>query len=153
MKLSEGGSADSEGETVTVKSIVGDTPRVQLAELTLCDPTLATARTLADKLSEGYHWEEGLLFRSRLDEWGDNYKQLCLSKVHRSKCLLLVHEKFGHQGRNKMTIHLKKLSLTSDVARHCLSCDVCLKHTNKSENVCPMQQREVVTIPSERVCV
>ena len=34
-------------------SIVCDTPRVKLAELTLEDPTLATARALADKMSEG----------------------------------------------------------------------------------------------------
>ena len=53
-----------------------DTPRVKLSELTLEDPTLATPRALAEKVSEGYHWEVGLVFHSRLDEWGCNYKRL-----------------------------------------------------------------------------
>ena len=89
----KGDSADSEGEQVTVASIVSNTPRVQLAEFTLADPTLARARALADKKSEGYEWEEGLVFRSRLDEWGSNYRQLCLPQRHRQKCLELAHER------------------------------------------------------------
>ena len=154
----QGGSADTAVEdSVTIDSIVSDMPIVKLAQLTRADPTLATARALADSESEGYHWKNELLFRSRLDEWGTNYDQLCVPKEHREKCLILSHEKFGHPGRNKMTGHLKKLfywpSLTSDVARHCRSCDTCQKHTKQSPKVLPMQEREVVTVPSERVCV
>ena len=56
-----------------------------------------------------------------------------------------------------MTGHLRKLfycpSLTSDVAKHCRSCDTCPKFTKRSPNVLPMQEREVVTVPSEKVCV
>ena len=154
----QGGSADTAVEdSVTIDSIVSDMPRVKLAQLTRADPTLATARALADSESEGYHWKNELLFRSRLDEWGTNYDQLCVPKEHREKCLILSHEKFGHPGRNKMTGHLRKLfcwpSLTSDVARHCRSCDTYQKHTKQSPKVLPMQEREVVTVPSERVCV
>jgi len=69
----QGGSADTGmTDTITVESITSDTPRVKLAQLTVTDPTLKTARVLADKEAEGYHWEDDLLFRSRLDEWGVN---------------------------------------------------------------------------------
>ena len=156
--VAQEGSADSGiVNVVTVDSIVSDVPRVKLAELTRVDPTLVTARSLADKQAEGYHWEDDLLFRGRLDEWGVNFKQLCLPKQYRPKCLRLSHEKFGHLGRNKMIGHIRKLfywpSLTSDVANHCKSCDVCQRHAKQSPKVLPMQEREVVTIPSERVCV
>ena len=144
-------------DTVTVESIVSDVPRVKLSELTKTDTTLAIARALADKEAEGYHWENSLLFRSRLDEWGTNYDQLCLPKDYRDKCLTLSHEKFGHLGRNKMTAHLRKLfywpSLTSDVGKHCRSCDTCQKYAKYAPKVLPMQEREVVTVPSERICV
>ena len=119
----QGVSADIwEVDTITVDSIVSDTPRVKLAQLIVADPTLNTARLLADKQAEGYHWEDSLLFRSTLDECGVNYKQLCLPNLYRSKCLELCHEKFGHLGRNKMMSHQKKLfywpSISIDVATH-----------------------------------
>ena len=130
----QGGSADTGvEESVTVETIVSDMPRVKLAQLTKDDPTLAVGRNLEDTQSEGYHRKEGLLFRNSLDEWGANYDQLCLPTEKRQNCLVLAHEQFGHQGRNKMTGHLRKLfywpSLTSDVARHCRSCDTCQKFT------------------------
>ena len=155
----QGGSADTGIEdSVTINTIVTDMPRVKLAQLTKADPTLETARALADRESEGYHWKvTTLLFRNRLDEWGENYDQLCVPNEHREKCLILSHEQFGHPGRNKMTGHLRKLfywcSLTSDVAKHCRSCDTCQNFTKQSPKVLPMQEREVVTVPSERVCV
>ena len=86
-----------------------------------------------------------------------NYNPSCLPIEHRQKCLVLAHEEFGHPGRNKMTGHLRKLfyglSLTSDIAKHCRSCDICQKFTKQEPKVLPMQEREVVTVPSERVCV
>ena len=39
------------------------------------------------------------------------------------------------------------------MAKHCRSCDTCQKFTKQSPKVLPMQEREVVTVPSERVCV
>ena len=43
-----------------------------LATATSKDSSLATARTLANQITEGYHWLEGLLFRTRLNTLGDN---------------------------------------------------------------------------------
>jgi len=64
----QGGSADTGIiDTITVESITSDTPRVKLAQLTVTDPTLKTARVLADKKAEGYHWEDDFLFRSCLE--------------------------------------------------------------------------------------
>ena len=108
-------------------------------------------------LSDGYHWREGLLFRSRLDVLGENMGQLCLPKEYRESCLKLAHESFDHPGRNKMVDHIRKYfywpSLTSDIAQHCRSCETCQKQSKHQPKVLPMQQREVVTVPSERVCI
>ena len=145
------------GGEVTVDTIMTNAPRDKLAKCTVSDPSLAIIRTLADKETECYVWKEGLVFRHRLDEWGQNYKQLCLPQQYRLRCLTLAHEKFGHRGRNKIIKDSRRLfhwpSLTSDVAKHCRSCDTCQRHTKSQQRVHPMQEREVVTVPSERVCI
>ena len=70
----QGGSADKGEEELTFQSIVSREIRVKLALATKEDKILASARTLADEVSEGYHWTQGLLFRTRLDLLGDNIK-------------------------------------------------------------------------------
>ena len=110
----QGGSADTgEEETVSVETIVAKEPRIEIhvARLTKEDPTLATARTLADTLSEGYHWRQGLLFRNRLDMMGENIEQLCLPKHYRDRCLTLGHEHFGHSGRTKCVTTSESISI------------------------------------------
>ena len=81
------GSGDTghEGD-ICVKDIVTSEPRDELAEATKSDTTLATARALADDTGEGYHWVEGLLFRTTLDTLGDMVEQLCLP-TYRNRCL------------------------------------------------------------------
>ena len=120
-------------------------------------PSLAIIRTLADKETEGYFWKEGLVFRHRLDEWGQKYKQLCLPQQYRLGYLTLAHKIFGHRGRNKMIKEIRRVfhwsSLTSDVAKHYRFCDTCQRHTTSRQRVHPMQETEVVTVPSERICI
>ena len=152
------GSGDTghEGD-ICVKDIVTSEPRDKLAEATKSDTTLATARALADDTAEGYHWVEGLLFRTRLDTLGDTVEQLCLPTSYRNRCLTLTHESFGHAGRNKMGQHIKRFfywpSITADAARHIKSCEVCQKKDKTLPRQMMMQTREVVTVPSERVAV
>ena len=43
--------------------------------------------------------------------------------------------------------------MTSDVARHCKSCEVCQKHDKQTPRCMLMQKRETVTVPSECVCI
>jgi len=56
-----------------------------------------------------------------------------------------------------MTGHLRKLfywlSLTSNVAQHSKSCDICQCHTKQNPKVLPMQESEVITDPLDLVCV
>ena len=94
---------------ITVDQITYNTPRARLKDCTVQDPTLVTIRRLADTDSDGYERVDGLVFRHRLDEWGEQYKQLCLSQEFRSQCLKLAHEKFGDRGRNKVTEDVKGL--------------------------------------------
>ena len=128
-----------------MKNIVASESRVKLAEAIKVDSTLATARALADQIAEGYHWNQGLLFRTRLDVLGDSSEQLCLPLPYHSRCLSLAHEQFGHASHNKMCLRIKRLfywlSMTADVSHHCKSCDKCQKHTKQSPKVMLMQER------------
>ena len=152
------GSADSgEDRQVCVKDIVAGETRETLAKAIRDDSSLATARTLANQLTEGYHWVESLLFRTRQDNLGDNVEQLCLPNPYQSKCMLLAHESFGHAGRNRMCQHIRKYfywpSMTLDVSKDCKSCETCQKQDKQVPKPMLMQKREIVTVPSERVCV
>ena len=44
-------------------------------------------------------------------------------------------------------------SLWRDVNKYCKSCDVCQRNTRANPRPNRMMEREVVTVPSERVCV
>ena len=87
----QGGSTDSGDVQISVDKIVGSDSRVKLAEAMKADQTLTTARALADELSEGYYWNQGLLCHSRLDVLGDSISQLCLSLQYRTHYLTLAH--------------------------------------------------------------
>ena len=77
--VTQGGSANIGEEEVSVKDIVANESREKLAQAIKSDSNLAAARTLADQHTEGYHWTEGLLFRTRLNVLGDKIEQLCLA--------------------------------------------------------------------------
>ena len=74
-KKEDGSAEESVGEELMLQSIIPDTPTTKIAEATIADHMLATARSLADSLTEGYYWQEQLLFITRLDEVGDAREQ------------------------------------------------------------------------------
>ena len=157
----QGGSTDcgeksdqteqSKDTDLSFKDIVVSESRDNLVEAIKADESLATARKLADDLQEGYHWIEGLLFRTRLEAMGDTIEQLSLPIQYRLRCLTLSHDKFGHAGRNRMGQHIKRYfywpSMTRDAAKHIKSCDTC-QIMDKT-----LPKRLLVTVPSERVAV
>ena len=154
----KGGSADSGlEEELSIDNISSKEPRTRLAEATKSDDSLLTARSLADSQSEGYHWIDGLVFRTRRNSLGDNIEQLCLPKGYCTKCLKLAHEHFGHTGRNKMGDHIRKYfywpSITADSMSHIKSCTTCQKKDKTIPRQAIMQEREIVTVPSERVAI
>ena len=128
-----------------------------MAEATLADTTLATARTLADNQQEGYYWADGLVFSTRLDRLGDNLEQLCLPALYRDKCLRLSHENFGHTECNQIGEHIRRYfywpSITADSIKHINSCVVFQKKDRTNPKPMIMQAREIVTVPSEGVAI
>ena len=56
-----------------------------------------------------------------------------------------------------MTQDIRKLfhwpSMTTDIAKHCRTCDVCQRHTKMQPWACPMQEKEVISVPSEYICI
>ena len=153
-----GGSADrGVQDDLDVENIMANEPRSKLIQATKTDDSLTTARLLADSQSEGYHWQDGLVFRTRLDKLGDSLEQLCLPGPYRGKCLTMAHEHFGHMGRNKMGDHIRKYfywpSITADSMKHIKSCERCQRADKTGPRRMQMQEREVVTIPSERVAI
>ena len=152
------GSADSEEDKgVSIEGITHDIPRTKLAQAMLEDPSLETARALATANKEGYHYSEGILFRTRLDSFGKAREQICLPQQYRAKCLKLAHNHFGHQGRNKMVELIRPFfcwpTITSDCLNHIKHCDTCQRMDKSSPKQCRMQTRELVSVPSERVAI
>ena len=144
-------------QELMLQTIIPNTPTTKIAEATIADHTLATARSLADSLKEGYYWQGKLLFRTKLDELGDAREQLCLPVVYRNKCLKMAHEYFGHLGQNKIVGHIRKFfywpTITIDCLNHMCSCQICQKMDITTPRQMMMQEQELVTVPSERVAV
>ena len=89
------GSAEVEGEQeVSIEGITHNIPRTKLAQATLEDQSLETARTLAKANKEGYHESDGIVFRTRLDAFGTAREQICLLKPYRAKYLTLAPHSF-----------------------------------------------------------
>jgi len=155
------GSGEDQGKEpehgFQVKYIVSYVPRVKRAEATKENTTLDTVKFLADSLAEGYYWKEGLLFRTHLDKLGDAREQLCSSKPYREKCLQTSPEQFGHLERNKLSDQIRQffywLTITADAMRHIKTCEKCQKMDKTLPRKMYMQERELTTIPSERVAI
>jgi len=68
---------------------------------------------------------------------------------------MMAHERAGHLGKNKvgkiLARHFNWPTLYSDAATHCRSCEVCQKFNKSRPKHNPMIEREIVTIPFERV--
>ena len=83
--------------------------------------------SLAKLGREGYHKREGILFRSRLDNFGEVREQMCLPVQYRARCLRLAHKNFGHQGRNEMVELFKPFfhwqTMTKDCLKYIRACD------------------------------
>ena len=154
-----GGSADREGDQ---DSIITDGfqelgPEPVLAEQTRSDPTLAHIRSLAEAEKEGYHYKQGIIYRTRLDRQGESVQQICVPLAFRGKCLQMAHSRFGHQGRNKMTELLQPYFYWPTMSRDCRntikSCETCQKHDKSKPKPSPMQERELATIPFENISI
>ena len=63
----EGRAVGEVEQVVSFEGIAMEVPRPKLAKATEDDPTLATARSLAMSKMEGYHYLDGIVFRTRLD--------------------------------------------------------------------------------------
>ena len=73
------GSANGEGtQDVSVEGIASEIPRIQLAQATEEDKSLEHMRKLATLEKERYHYQDGILFRTRLDVYGQPKQQICL---------------------------------------------------------------------------
>ena len=134
-----------------------DNPRERLNRETRENDSLSPLRKLVDKDEEGFSWEGGLLFRHRLDDLGIPKKQLCLPTEYRNKCLVLAHNHFGHRGKNKVAKDVLKFfyrpTVWRDVGRHCRARDTCQRNTKRNPKQNPMMEREILTVPGEKVCV
>ena len=153
-----GGSAEAEGtQDISVEGITDDIPRSQLVVVTQEDHSLEPLRILAQLEKEGYHMKQGLLFRSRLDSFGQVREQICLPIQYRARCLKLAHSNFGHQGRNEMVELIKPFfhwpTMTKDCLNHIKACHICQKMDKSVPRRNEMQIRKMTTVPFERVAV
>ena len=146
-------AVETEGEQVEKQS-----KRENIGLETERDETLKTVRKLAKKKERGYVKDKsGVIFRHRIDDIGWNVKQACLPLPFRVRCLEAAHERFGHQGRNKMVEHISRSfywpTMWKDAADHCSRCEACQRNSKLNPKPSPLIEREVVTVPTDRVCV
>ena len=134
-----------------VQNFTANEPRLNLSEATKTDDSLTT-RLLADSQSEGYHWQYGLVFRTRLDKLGDNLEQLCLPSGYKDKCLKMAHGKFGYMGRNKMGDYICNYfywpSIIADSMRHIKSWVKCQKTDKLYPDTCKCRRGRWLQFPS-----
>ena len=112
------GSAEDEVE-LPVKSIREGMPRQAIAEQSVTDESLQAVRNLVELQKEGFHMSQGLIWRTRLDDFGKPTEQLCVPTGFRERCLKAAHECFGHQGRNKMVQLLRPYFYWPNQSRSC----------------------------------
>ena len=131
--------------------------REQLIQATKDDTSLDSIKQLAETEANGYKWEDQLLFKYQLDQFGNPTKRLCVPSPFRDKCMVTAHDKFGHRGKNKVARDLAQLfywpSLWRDVALHCRACKKCQEFSKAKPRHSPMVEWEVITVPSERVAI
>jgi len=148
------GCADKKDE-ILAEGIHGT--KGELIKETMNDSTLHVARELGKREVEGYSFKKGILMRARIDQRGEIKEQICLPREFRRHCMSLAHTKFGHMGRNKMvaliTPHFFWPGLSKDCQTYIRQCDECQRHDKTRPPASPMQTRETVTIPFERVAV
>jgi len=148
------GRADR-GDELILEGIRGT--RSVLVEATKTDDTLKVARSLGERNKEGYQYKNGVLLRCRLDRQGQVKEQICLPEKLRKECLSLAHTRFGHQGRNKMQALISPFFYWPTLSRDCQQfirqCTECQMADKSRPPRSPLQLREIVTIPCERVAV
>ena len=153
-----GGSSVIEGSReLPVDTIREGMPRHEMAEETKQDKTLQAILKLAQMDREGYHLSQGLVFRTRLDDFGKPREQLCVPTTYRSKCMTAAHTGFGHQGRNKMIALLRPHFYWPCMARDCTefvgSCVRCQEMDRTSPKPSLMTERQVVSRPFTDVAI
>ena len=154
-----GGSAVTEGEQASLVTEGIQTLRSEplLADQTRTDPTLVHIRSLAEAEREGYHLRNGIIYRTRLNRHGELVQQICVPLSFRKKCLDMVHGKFSHQGRNKMTEHLRQYfywpTMSKDCRQTIMQCKTCQKNEKTRPKQSPMQERELASVPFENISI
>ena len=128
-----------------------------LVRHTKTEDSISNLRELVDRDLNGYQWENDIVICKRHDELGHVRKQICVPRFHRSTILQLAHEGFGHQSKKKVAHHIQKAfywpTMWKDVASHCRSCETCQRVSKQKPIPVPMVERDLVTIPFERLCV
>ena len=153
-----GGSASEKGSVdLSVEAIKSEIPRTDLALATEKDQSLAAVLNLGLQDKEGYHVVEGLLFRTRLDMFGDPVEQLCMPASYRGMCLETAHNSFGHQGRNKMMLllrpHFYWPNMSRDCQKHVRACERCQKLDKATPRPNTMTERQIVTQPFQDIAI
>ena len=153
-----GGSAEAGvGDNVSIEGMKQNIPRTELALAIKEDKSLAQIYTLGERDKEGYHIVDGILFRTRLDVFGQTVEQICMPTSYRQHCLTLAHYNFGHQGQTKKVELIKPYfywpNMTQDCLKHVRSCDICQWTDKSTPKRNMMQEREITTTPFESVAI
>ena len=129
----------------------------ELKKQTLLDESFETCRKLAEDNRQGYFCKDNVLMRSRMNDIGEQTVQIVVPKSHRDRILILSHEKCGHFGHKKMLVLIKRSffwpGMGRDCKYHACSCKIFQKSNKSTEVKAPMKEREILSVPFEKVCL
>ena len=131
----------------------GPGDRARLVKEVSEDPSLESCRTLAGKGEQGYQWEDGLLYRAKVDASDEVNHVLVLPSGFRKRVLEMAHEGAGHLGARKVKALVGQRftwpGMGVDVIEHTKSCSVCQKCAKGKGRRVPLMEREVLSEPFE----
>ena len=121
------------------------------------DVTLQHCKRLATRKERGYRWEKGIIIQKMIDPVMGEVERIVVPKHRQQRLLELAHERNGHLGYRKVIAMLIKQftwpNLSSDVTRHCKSCEICQRASKSGQKRVPMVERPVVTEPFEVIAL
>ncbi len=121
------------------------------------DESLREWRELGEKKERGFVWKKGVLVKGQYVAWDEFRDVLVVPKGFRKRILVLVHDKGGHLGSEKVARMIARYfvwpGMSKDVCEHCGTCGLCQVRSKHKPRKAPVVERPVLTEPFESVAV
>ena len=131
--------------------------RALLIQQQMEDDSLASVRKMADQLSNGYKYEEGIVIHEEIDEMGTAWKRIVVPQCRRPSVLSLAHSNCmgGHLGIKKTVAKIRRHftwpGISKDIKTLCTTCPQCQMAARNDKGKAPLIPLPVITVPFSRL--